>query len=533
MNSASGPGRLLSHLGRAAAIAAVSSAPASAEVVTWNVNQAVPATIDGLYVRIDTQATTTNPGTSLPGWDINPYGTSSLNFYASTTAPNPASTYVRTQASGGPSSLAEGTVIGPSSTFANSTTAVITSAGVGANGWSLNGTHYVGFRFNPGTTAGTVVYGYATVEVGASVTDRRLVSVHWETSGGPITVVPPGPPPPYDPCAPGNQTLAVGSNALQFNQSTAADLDAGCGLVVHKANVFGFTATAAGQYTFSTCAGTQDTRMALMSACQGGTTYGCNDNCTGGSGSTVARTLAANEQVFLAVGSASADASLVSPTTVVVSPPPAPECTESPVLAFGDNGFSNANAVLNQTVRNSITNGTTTIYKASWFRFVPSVTGDYTLSLCGSVNDTRIAIGTQCPGTGSRFESLAYNDDSCPCASGCGTGTTSNFSSQLNASNSGIPLNQPLNAGQTYYVLIGGYSATTQPTSGTLVIDGPPQVPPCPGDLDDDGSVNGIDLGIILGNWDTASPQTDLNGDGVTNGLDLGILLGGWGTCPA
>jgi hypothetical protein len=58
-------------------------------------------------------------------------------------------------------------------------------------------------------------------------------------------------------------------------------------------------------------------------------------------------------------------------------------------------------------------------------------------------------------------------------------------------------------------------------------------VPPCPGDLDDDVSVNGIDLGIILGSWDTANPLTDLNDDGVTNGIDLGILLGGWGTCPA
>jgi hypothetical protein len=66
-----------------------------------------------------------------------------------------------------------------------------------------------------------------------------------------------------------------------------------------------------------------------------------------------------------------------------------------------------------------------------------------------------------------------------------------------------------------------------------LVIDGPPQVPACPGDLDGDGSVNGVDLGIILGNWDTANPISDLNGDGATNGLDLGILLGGWGTCPA
>jgi len=526
--------RIRVHSFRAAALAAACAGHAGADVIAWDINRAVPATIDGLYIKVDTQQTTTGAGTGLSGWDINPYGSTSLNFFASTTAPNPATTYVRTQTSGGPSNLALGVIVGPGSTFANSTTAVITSAGVGSNGWTLNAVNYVGFRFHNNTTNG-INYGYAAVEVGATVTQRTVVKVAYENSGAEIAVgADGGPPPPYDPCAATNPALAVGSNALQFNQASAADLDAGCGLVVHKANVFRFTATVAGEYTFSTCAGTQDTRMALMSACQGGTAYACNDNCTGGNGSTVARSLAANEQVFLAVGTASPASSLVSPTTVVVSPPPLPGCAEAPALAFGDNAFDNAIASLNQTVKNSITDGTTTIYKASWFRFVPTVTGDYTFSLCGSVNDTRIAIGTQCPGASSRFESLAYNDDACACASGCGTGTTqSSYSSRLFATNTGIPLNQPLNAGQTYYVLIGGYSTATQPTSGTVVIDGPPQVPACPGDLDGDGSVNGVDLGIILGNWDTANPISDLNGDGATNGLDLGILLGGWGSCPA
>jgi len=188
-------GRVLSHLAHAAAVAATCSAPAAAGIITWTVNRAIPTTIDGLYVRIDTQATTTSAGTALPGWDINPYGSTSLNFFASTASPNPASTYVRTQTSGGPTNLAAGTVVGPTSTFANSTTAVITSAGVGSNGWSLNATHYVGFRFNPGTTTGTVRYGYAVVQVGATVTERTLVSVHWEDTGAPITVGPPAPPP--------------------------------------------------------------------------------------------------------------------------------------------------------------------------------------------------------------------------------------------------------------------------------------------------------------------------------------------------
>ena len=53
----------------------------------------------------------------------------------------------------------------------------------------------------------------------------------------------------------------------------------------------------------------------------------------------------------------------------------------------------------------------------------------------------------------------------------------------------------------------------------------------CVGDLNGDGTVNGADLGTMLGDWgqDTAS---DLNGDHVVDGADLGALLGAWGNCP-
>ena len=48
-----------------------------------------------------------------------------------------------------------------------------------------------------------------------------------------------------------------------------------------------------------------------------------------------------------------------------------------------------------------------------------------------------------------------------------------------------------------------------------------------PSDLNGDGRVDGADLGILLGGWNSAGP-TDLNQDGTTNGADLGILLGSW-----
>lgn len=47
-------------------------------------------------------------------------------------------------------------------------------------------------------------------------------------------------------------------------------------------------------------------------------------------------------------------------------------------------------------------------------------------------------------------------------------------------------------------------------------------------DLDCNGTVNGADLGTLLGAWGTPGPG-DLNGDGIVGGADLGILLGRWG----
>lgn len=56
--------------------------------------------------------------------------------------------------------------------------------------------------------------------------------------------------------------------------------------------------------------------------------------------------------------------------------------------------------------------------------------------------------------------------------------------------------------------------------------------PPCLGDINEDGIVDGTDLGILLGEWGE-DEDSDLNGDHDVDGTDLGILLGNWGQCPA
>ena len=54
--------------------------------------------------------------------------------------------------------------------------------------------------------------------------------------------------------------------------------------------------------------------------------------------------------------------------------------------------------------------------------------------------------------------------------------------------------------------------------------------PTKPGDLDGNGKVDVVDLGIFLSNWGkTTKPPADLDQDGIVDVRDLGILLGNWG----
>ena len=57
---------------------------------------------------------------------------------------------------------------------------------------------------------------------------------------------------------------------------------------------------------------------------------------------------------------------------------------------------------------------------------------------------------------------------------------------------------------------------------------------PCPGDVDNSGAVNGVDLAAILNTWGTSGgkyPGADVNHDGIVNGTDLAEVLNGWGPC--
>lgn len=52
----------------------------------------------------------------------------------------------------------------------------------------------------------------------------------------------------------------------------------------------------------------------------------------------------------------------------------------------------------------------------------------------------------------------------------------------------------------------------------------------CTGDLNADGTVDGLDLGMMLSRWGGGG-AADLDRNGAIDGADLGIMLGNWGSC--
>jgi hypothetical protein len=140
---------------------------------------------------------------------------------------------------------------------------------------------------------------------------------------------------------------------------------------------------------------------------------------------------------------------------------------------------------------------------ASRFSFVPSKTGTYRFSFCGS-DRYEVALSAS---PDLRIDTLITAAYGCP--------------------NDGGRLTTALTAGTTYYLAAGyhygNYYACNIRNVTVEFID------PCPADLNGDNVVNGLDLGLVLAAWGT--PKQDITGDAVTDGTDLGILLASWGAC--
>ncbi len=150
-----------------------------------------------------------------------------------------------------------------------------------------------------------------------------------------------------------------------------------------------------------------------------------------------------------------------------------------------------------------------------WFAYEATCNGTATFSTCGTADfDTRLALYSDCDGT-----LVACNDD----GDGCDPALTSLMTAEVTC-------------GTTYYLRVGSFSAIGFGTGSILISCAGDCGPKCQGNPDDadfnnDGCVDGDDLGTLLGLWGLGGGYSvaDLNCDGKVDGDDLGSLLGLWG----
>jgi hypothetical protein len=152
------------------------------------------------------------------------------------------------------------------------------------------------------------------------------------------------------------------------------------------------------------------------------------------------------------------------------------------------------------------------IHNDVWFIWIAPCTGNLVATTCGAADfDTRLAAYATCsaapPSDGNL---LGCNDDAPGCAG---------YGSRLSV---------PVTGGFCYLIRAGGYNGGHG--TGTLTIA---CAPPCPADLDGDGSVGIVDFLALLAAWGpSAGNPADLDGDGVVGILDFLGLLAAWGPCP-
>jgi hypothetical protein len=171
--------RLDSRLAAYAAVAtAALAAPAlpsadAAIVYSGPLNLNIPAGLDGLYINMVTGGTSTGAGSTLPGWDLNPWvtgaGTATAAWRLNTNAngTNPDNGLVGTGTTT-LSNLAAGTVIGAASTFISGTFLVPTA-----------GTNIFGIRFFNEATS-TTHFGWVRMTLNSASAPGTLVDFAWE-----------------------------------------------------------------------------------------------------------------------------------------------------------------------------------------------------------------------------------------------------------------------------------------------------------------------------------------------------------------
>lgn len=202
----------------------------------------------------------------------------------------------------------------------------------------------------------------------------------------------------------------------------------------------------------------------------------------------------------------------------VIPPTPAPPnnlCTAAIAIGEGSTNFTTVGATSSgpDLPLSCSTGGSVQMQADVWYSLIAPCTGLLEVNTCTATFDTSIAVygGPTCPGASAA--PLACNDDFPTC------GNKSKVFLEVTA---GAPL-----------LIRVGTRLTDVTGTGVLQVICTPSEPPCPGDVNDDGVVDGADLAGLLGSWGVCPGcAADFDDNGVVDGSDLATLLGGWGNCP-
>lgn len=342
----------------------------------------------------------------------------------------------------------------------------------------------------------------------------------------PVTIAPP-----YEPCAQA-AVVPTGASVVAANGTVPSrDLTGHCSMgtvydsVIYKANYVRWTASADGYYRFGAC-GQYHAKVAVLSQCgDPSSVIACSyDQCAATQGATVGFWATAGVAYSLAFGVSEPYWTLPASVNLDVSPaapPPDPCGADLGTAVLGmqsvrlDMDFPDLSMAGTPC---SFANGQAKLYYPTFLRFVPPVTGLYSIGNCTDTDpnswgiyDLRLAVMSNC---GEVASLLACDDNGC-------SGDVPPWTSRI----SGLALT----GGTPVYIAVaGGDVAAPGPFALEISLD---SAAPFPADLDGDGTVSGADLGLLLGDWGTGGSIADLDGDGTVSGADLGVLLGEWGPC--
>jgi hypothetical protein len=171
----------------------------------------------------------------------------------------------------------------------------------------------------------------------------------------------------------------------------------------------------------------------------------------------------------------------------------------------------------------ALCSGATSVTRACWYKFYAAAApGRLRATTCpdlggDAAGPSSVSAFATCPSATAGAQPIACDNDPCD-------GVTTGVQVSL------MP-------GQSVFVRVSAAESAvaTSALSGHLAFLFQAT---CQGDLTNDRTIDGADLGVLLSKWGAYIPSgsleayIDLNGDSIVNGADLGVLLSKWGACP-